>query len=99
MRPPARHLGGLFRQPAGAVAVRTRLPLYVYFSGLLVNIAGGIVWLSWGQASAANFIYYQALCFALAAAIWCGLEAAAAGRATSRPWRGGMPTYHHLAIL
>src|SRR5262249_36847753 len=58
----------------GAVALGFRLPRYVYSSGLLINVAAGMAWVGWGEASAAGFVLAQVLAFAGASALWSVIE-------------------------
>src|SRR5205085_1030652 len=60
----------------GVLALGFQLPRYVYVSGLLVNVAGGMVWVGWGEASVAAFTYTQVLCFAAASILWSAAELA-----------------------
>src|SRR5262249_48804617 len=55
---------------AGALALWSRQPAYVYASGLLVNLVGFLAWLAWGTDTTTNFLGTQALCLALAAGGW-----------------------------
>ena len=54
----------------GAIAVWLRSAEHVYFSGLLLNLAGVAAWFAWGEKNAANFLEFQVLCLSAAATIW-----------------------------
>jgi hypothetical protein len=82
---------------AGAVAWRARLPRYVAFSGLLINLAGFMVWIAWGTDSLASFGYGQVVCFALASSIWTGLELAGSRPASSG--RRGTPSFPQIVAV
>jgi hypothetical protein len=63
---------------AGAVALWLRSAAHVYFSGLLLNLAGVVAWIAWGNRwgakNAARFLEFQTLALAAAAAIWTLLD-------------------------
>jgi hypothetical protein len=85
---------------AGAVAVRSRSSWYVYLSGILINLAGGMAWVAWGPPSVASFGYTQVLCLALAAAFWSILEMALQARTPPLSLRGrSLPFTHVAAVL
>src|SRR5262249_52196363 len=73
----------------GAVALGFRLPRYVYSSGLLINVAAGMAWVGWGEASAAGFVLAQVLAFAGASALWSVIELARRARGLAGPWGEG----------
>jgi hypothetical protein len=89
---------------AGALALKSPRPLYVYVSGLLINAVGSIVWVAWSYAApdAAmpppySFGFTQSLCFALAGGIWLGVELLRQGRGLGPTLRGGVIPFTHLA--
>ena len=47
-----------------------RLGLYVYLSGLLVNVAGTVAWLAWDGGSLVTLVEANVLCLALTSAVW-----------------------------
>jgi hypothetical protein len=47
---------------------------FVYASGLLVNVAGAMAWVAWGEPGPVSFGYTQALCLALTSAVWSLVE-------------------------
>jgi hypothetical protein len=55
---------------AGVLAVGWRRTSFAYASGLLVNVAGGMAWVAWGEPGPVSFGYTQALCLALTSALW-----------------------------
>jgi len=61
---------------AGLLAMWRRLPAYVYFSGLLVNVAGTVLWMAWGPGTAAGLVYTNVLCLAVASGVWTLLRPA-----------------------
>jgi hypothetical protein len=84
---------------AGAVALRSQLPAYVYLSGLLANLAGVMIWVAWGPPSALSFGYAQALCLGLASACWSALELGLQSRTPTLNLRGRLPAFAHLAAV
>jgi hypothetical protein len=83
---------------AGILALRARLERYTYISGLLVNLAGTILWIAWGPWTATGFAYTQVICAAAAAALWCLLQRALPMEATPLRWRGRWPPFSHAAV-
>jgi hypothetical protein len=69
--------------------------LYVYVSGLLVNAAGAMAWVAWGERDWLHFSYVQVLCLGLGGAFWSALELALPGR--TREPRGKWVPFPHLA--
>jgi hypothetical protein len=61
---------------ACALALGWRRALFVYAAGLLVNVAGGMAWVAWGEAAVVGFVVTQVLCLALASALWSAVERA-----------------------
>jgi hypothetical protein len=69
---------------AGLVAVLLRNPVQVYSSGLLINLAGTIVWWAcwpsgarwpeWGLADVAGLLQANALCLAIGSLVWSLVE-------------------------
>jgi hypothetical protein len=59
---------------AGAVALRSGLGVYAHISGLLINVAGSMLWAAWGPWTPIAFAYTQVLCFGLASGIWSVLD-------------------------
>ena len=55
---------------AGLLAMWRRLPGYVYLAGLLVNVAGTVIWLAWGPSTLAGLVCTNVICLAIASAIW-----------------------------
>ena len=82
---------------AGLLAIRTERPGYVYLSGLLLNIAGTMVWLAWSAGTAPSFAYTQVLCLGVAAEVWLVLELLLQGQIQLR--RRGMPFAHAACII
>jgi hypothetical protein len=89
---------------AGALGVRFHKPAYIYVSGLLINVAGIMVWQAWRLAAperslpdAYTFAYTQVICFALASALWSALELALRTTRRSGGLRGGFPPFCHAA--
>ena len=62
------------------VALWLRRPAYVYFSGLLLNVAGTILWWSWADASVnifhwdlgtvAGLVAANVICLAIGSVAW-----------------------------
>jgi hypothetical protein len=61
---------------AGGLALWRREVIFVYASGLLVNVAGAIMWVAWGDQTVTSFGLVQALCLALGAVFWSALALA-----------------------
>jgi hypothetical protein len=58
----------------GAMALWQRRPIHVYASGMLVNVAGSLIWLAGESHSWEHLVYVNVLCFAVAGGLWAGLE-------------------------
>jgi hypothetical protein len=62
----------------GMIAIWLRSAKHVYFSGLLLNLAGVVAWIAWGnrwgEKNAATFMEFQTLTLAAAGAIWTLLD-------------------------
>jgi hypothetical protein len=82
---------------AGLLATRTERPGYVYLSGVLLNIAGTMIWLAWSPLTFPSFAYTQVLCLAVGAEVWLVLELLFQGQIQLR--RGGMPFAHAANLL
>jgi hypothetical protein len=68
---------------------------YVYASGLLFNVAGSVVWLSWPTRTPVELALVNAACFAAAGIFWTllGIVLKPVDSAEDRGW----PRYEHLA--
>jgi hypothetical protein len=75
----------------GALAFWSRRPFDVYGSGLLVNVAGGLVWQAWGPGTLDSFLFAQVFCLAVASALWSALELR-----VGRDLRGGRLPFTHV---
>src|SRR5262249_21620988 len=77
----------------GSLAVWSRLSLYVHASGLLIVLAGTLIWeawlveelgiiawFAWGPGVLDTFAYTQVVGFALAGALWSAIEWILRGR-------------------
>jgi hypothetical protein len=81
----------------GIMALWSRRSYHVYASGLLVNVAGSIVWSAWGEPTLLSFGYTNILCLALASSLWTMLEVILRrGPATVDP-RGQVLHFRHVA--
>jgi hypothetical protein len=58
---------------SAVLALWTRLPGYVWISGLLVDLIGVLFWWAWGPGTALTFVLTNALGLAVAAALWTAL--------------------------
>jgi len=58
----------------GAMALWQRRPMHVYASGILVNVAGSLIWLASESHSWEHLVYVNVLSFAVAGGLWAGLE-------------------------
>jgi hypothetical protein len=59
---------------SGALALWLRRPFHVYASGLLINLAGTIIWVAAGDQSWERLVYLNVFSFALGSALWSALE-------------------------
>jgi hypothetical protein len=83
---------------AAVLALWSRRPAYVYASGVLVNLAGFLVWLAWGADTATSFLGTQALCLALAAGFWSVMEAVLRAETPPIDLRGRLLPFSHAAV-
>jgi hypothetical protein len=58
----------------GAMALWQRRPMHKYASGMLVNVAGSLIWLSGDSHSWEHLVYVNVLSFALAGGVWSALD-------------------------
>jgi hypothetical protein len=58
----------------GAMALWQRRPTHVYASGLLINLAGSLIWLAGDSHSWEHLVYANVLSFAVAGGVWSCLE-------------------------
>ncbi len=70
---------------AGLLAMWLRLPLYVCFSGLLVNVAGTVLWLAREPHLWQSLVQVNVICFGVAAVVWTLLGPL---------HRDGVPAFH-----
>jgi hypothetical protein len=82
----------------GAVALWQRRPLHVYVSGLLINVAGSLIWLAGDSHPWENLAYINVLCFAVAGGLWSGLELWLRKRTPVVDVRNGREPFPHVAI-
>jgi hypothetical protein len=95
--------------PAGAVlavslligvgAIGWRLPRLAYASGLLLNVAGAMVWVAWGPATPVAFGYTQVICCALASVLWSCLGLALPALHPALSLRGRDMPFGHFALV
>jgi hypothetical protein len=92
----------------GTIAIWQRRPLHVYACGLLINVAGSLIWLAGDVHSWENLAYMNVLCFAVAGGLWTGLELWLQKRMQTSevlrssevwPLRGDFEPFPHLAII
>jgi hypothetical protein len=55
---------------AGILAMALRLAVYVVISGLLINVAGTVMWLVWGPWNPYALVEFYVVCLAIASGIW-----------------------------
>ena len=55
---------------AGLMAVWLRLPGYVWVSGLLLNLAGTLIWMAWEPWTYTGLLQVNVICLAVASGIW-----------------------------
>jgi hypothetical protein len=84
---------------AGALALWSRQPLYVYASGLLIVVAGWEGWLAWGGDRPVDGFYVLILSLAFAAAVWRVLEAELRRRTLPVDLIGQLPPFSPVAML
>jgi hypothetical protein len=90
---------------AGLAAVTLRKPGQVYASGLLINLAGTIVWWAhspsgprwpgWNMADLAGLVQANVLCLAIGSVVWSVARVLARGKATLEI--DGQPPFAHVA--
>ena len=90
---------------AGLVALLLRKPAHVYFCGLLINLAGTIVWWAyspsgarwpgWNLADMAGLVQANVLCLAIGSVVWSLLELLPQGVPNQKA--DGQPPFAHLA--
>ena len=90
---------------AGLVAMLLRKPVHVYFSGLLINLAGTIVWWAyspsgarwpeWNLADMAGLVQANVLCLAIGSVVWSLVELLPQGVPNLEA--DGQPPFAHLA--
>lgn len=96
----------------GALAVWMQRPAYVYLSGLLVNVAGILLWrgalvrefgfvplVPWGPGILDKFILVNVICFALASTAWSACELALRSRTPLIDVRGRFVPFSHVAAF
>ena len=59
---------------AGMLAMWQRLPVYVYLSGLLVNVAATVAWVTWGPDTWTACLKVQSLGLAIGSIAWSLVE-------------------------
>jgi hypothetical protein len=84
---------------AGAIALKARLPGYVYVSGLLVNLAVVIVWSAWEPWTILGFGHVDVISLAIAAALWLGMELTWPRLALRTPGSQFFPPFAHAATI
>jgi hypothetical protein len=84
---------------AGGVALRLRSAWGVYVSGLLLNLAGTMVWIALGSSTAASFGYTQVLCLALGVAAWSALELLLAAASPPFTLQGCSVPFRHSGAI
>jgi hypothetical protein len=84
---------------AGAVALRARSAIYVYISGVLVNLAGAMIWIALSSSTLQDLLHIQVICFALGASIWSALELLLEAATPAVTLRGTSVPFRHLAAL
>jgi len=83
---------------AGVLAMWRRLPMAVYLSAILVNVAGTVAWIAWGPWNAAGLIQANVLCLAISAAVWTVLELVTLGRVPHPELDGRPLPLAHVAL-
>ncbi len=86
----------------GTIALWQRRPFHVYACGLLMNVAGSLIWLAGDVHSWESLAYINILCFAFAGGLWTALGLWLEKR-TLRGEPGALATgvgpFPHLAII
>lgn len=83
---------------AGFWAVRRQQAALVFVSGLLLNVAGALVWWYWPSAAVNELWGIQILCLALGSAIWTLIDAVHPGRVRHVELGRRRWVFAHLAI-
>jgi hypothetical protein len=73
----------------GGTALWSRQPVYVWISGLLINLVGLLIWLYEPRDGLAGFIACHALCLAIASASWTAIDLAVLTGGVLPAWRSG----------
>src|SRR5262249_2379349 len=84
---------------AGTLALWSSQPLGVYVSGLLINLAGIIVWLAWGPLTLAAFVSTNIICLGIGSVCWLALYLILESNTRFPDRRAGYLPYAHAAVL
>ncbi|MFH1924336.1 MAG: hypothetical protein ABIP48_31175, partial [Planctomycetota bacterium] len=83
---------------AGVLAMWLRLGAYVFLSGLLVNVAGTVIWMAWGPWNFAAVLYTNVLCLAVGSCVWTLLRPAHPEGVPGIKLGGRAWPFAHLAV-
>jgi hypothetical protein len=83
---------------SGAMALWLQRPIYVYASGLLLNLAGTMFWIAAGNQPWEMLTYINVFCFALGSGLWTASELWLRGRTRPVDVRGGWVPFSSLAV-
>jgi hypothetical protein len=83
----------------GTVALWQRRPLHVYACGILINVAGSLIWWAGDVHSWESLAYVNILCLAMAGGLWSGLELWLQKRTPPVNLHGGLEPFPHIAIM
>jgi len=82
---------------AGLLATWLRLPLYVWLSGLSINVAGTMLWVTLGERTLLRFLQTNVLSLAVASAVWTVLRLAFPARVPALGVAGREQSFAHAA--
>ncbi|MFH1267196.1 MAG: hypothetical protein ABIK89_15820, partial [Planctomycetota bacterium] len=83
---------------AGVLAMWLRRGAYVFISGLLVNVAGTVIWMAWGPWNFAAVLYTNVLCLAVGSCVWTLLRPAHPEGVPGIKLGGRALPFAHLAV-
>jgi hypothetical protein len=84
---------------AGTLALWSSQPLGVYVSGLLINLAGIILWIAWGPHTLAAFVSTNIICLGAGSVCWLALYLILGSNTRFPDRRAAYLPYSHAAIL
>lgn len=83
----------------GLLAIWQRLPVHVYLSGVLVNVAGTVAWTHYGPETLAALVSVNVFCLAATACVWMLIDRFVRPGVTSLELADRPLPYAHAAVL